>query len=322
MWKPPVQRRDVSCESGLNEFLERVGRARIVGLDEIIGTDLYYRKRRHGVHVDVVRSGGLNAAQVRCLTEYRIAQYLRIGFVDTARVVGLVESGSPLSRSADDDVHVVASTGDGQILCAAILRTLPDVGARVRMSERDRSLFPVEEVYGSGVFNGLRVLPDLPVARIRELGGFVKNWGRGPVQELTIRAPVEVGVALFRVISGPLALPIDAVIGDLEDSVAKLNLEFFGVRPVLVTGTAPYVSPSSYLGPRYQDRNVQPFAILTSDISTALPRLSDVDAALDRPGPPDLLGLFKSLQICDWSTLADDNDNVHVQYQETARRSA
>jgi CRP-like cAMP-binding protein len=104
---------------------------------------------------------------------------------------------------------------------------------------------------------------------------------------------VELGVAVFRLAAGPLRLELDAVIGDLEERVAKQNLDFFHIPSVVIHGTVPYQPSASYLFPRYRRHQVYPFACLTSDISTALARLQAIDDALSRPGKLALLGLLR-----------------------------
>ncbi|GAB3427868.1 hypothetical protein GCM10027569_70220 [Flindersiella endophytica] len=285
--------------------------------------------------------------QLRALIEFRIAQYVRIGFIDTVRLADLLAAGEPLVPTSPADIHVVATDETGRLLCTAVLRAPSgpagtEVSATVRMAARDRPLFPVEQAHGRGVFDHLRILPDLPVARVMELGGFVKAQSDEPFSELAVRAPVEVGVALFRVIAGPLALPVSAIVGDLEPKVAKLNLEFFGIQLVMVPGTAPRVPHRSYLEPRYANRDVRPFAWLTGDMVTALPRLAAVEHALDLDGRQGVLALLKLRRsgvgprgrsprgldeystrgTDDWSTLApeDDQDATDSSRAEPVRR--
>ena len=109
------------------------------------------------------------------------------------------------------------------------------------------------------------------------------------MSELSFRAPLEVGVALFRTVAGPLAHQVDAVIGDLEESVAKLNLDFFGLRPVLVPGMVPVLRLASLLAPRYIQRDVCPFAILADDAADALPRLTAIERVLSESGDRTIL---------------------------------
>jgi hypothetical protein len=131
------------------------------------------------------------------------------------------------------------------------------------------------------------------VAKVRELGRFVKNQHPAAPGDLVVRAVVELGAAVFRLAAGPLRLGLDAVIGDLEEHVAKQNLDFFHIPSVVIHGTVPYQPSASYLYPRYQLHTVHPFACLTSDISAALPRLHAIDDALAKPGKLALLALLR-----------------------------
>ena len=234
----------------------------------------------------------LSAAQLEHLTRYRVAQYIRTGFVDGRRFLELVADGMDVVQKAQGDVHVVALAADGELLCSAVLRALPDGAGKMRMRDRDREMFPVERVHGVGVFDRLRLLPDLPVSQVRELGGFVKNTRLSPRSDGAVRGPVEIGVAIFRLLSGPLAMCVSALIGDLEPSVAKANLEYFGGRVVLVPGTLPIVPGDSYLAPRYERRDVQPFALLVNDSAPAADRLHAIEAALALTGTASLCQLL------------------------------
>ncbi len=298
---------DTGRAEPIAHFLAGADNRRHLDLLALAPSKYQYRQFRHGVHVVAATTSDLTPAQTQALIEFRIAQYVRIGFIDIAGLVELLQAGAPIGTSGPDDLHIVAMTETGQILCTAVLRGLTGVADTVRMSDLDRPKFPVEQVHGPGVFDRLRVLPDLPVARVRELGGFVRTQGGAePPPELSVRGPVEVGVAVFRAAAGPLALGLDAMIGDLEPTVAKRNLDYFGAEAVLLPGTVPVPPPDSYLGPRYVGREVHPFALLTSDLVTALDRLREIERALDLPGTDALLELLRlrdSQALRNWSTL-------------------
>jgi hypothetical protein len=164
-------------------------------------------------------------------------------------------------------------------------------------------------VHGHGVFNGLRVLSDLPVVRIRELGGFVKTkFPQAP--QLTIRATMEVGIALMRTLaSTPMTLHVDALIGDLDPSVAKANLEYFGGRLVVLSTSSHQAPTGSYLGPRYAEHDVHPFAMLIRDSMLNLDRLDQIDRSLDLADAKairELVRLRDVLELRDWSTLTPE----------------
>jgi hypothetical protein len=228
------------------------------------------------------------------LLRFRLAQYLQIGFVDREVVCAEHLSAEPPEAVAPGDVHLIAGDSvTGEILCYAVIEQPPPAPAGCRMRSQDRVLFPVEKVHGAGVYDRLPVLPDLPVARIREMGRFVRSQRPQAGRDLLARAVVEVCVAMFRLMAGPLRMGVDAVIGDLEEHVAKQNLDFMHVPSVVIHGTVPFLAAASYLSPRYALHTVYPFACLTSDISAALDRLGAIEEALARPGRDGLLALLQ-----------------------------
>ena len=166
------------------------------------------------------------------------------------------------------------------------------------MRTRGRPQLPVERAFGEGVFDRLAVLPNLPVARVRELGRFVKNQRMAPLDERLTRAPVEVALAIGRTLLGALRTEVAALVGGLEEHVFKRVLDFVHFPTVVVHGAIPYVAESSYYHPLYVRRQSLPFAVLCDDIAThATERLAAIELALGEsvaaviglrrgPGPP------------------------------------
>jgi hypothetical protein len=253
---------------------------------------LLHRPDRHGVAVVAVPTTSLRDADLTALLRFRFAQYLDIGFVDSRLAYNERISHEPASIVAANDVHLVAGVpATGEILCYAVLEQPPVAPDDTRLRSVRRPLFPVEKVHGAGVYNRLPILPDLPVRKVRELGRFVKNQRPAAGRDLRTRAVVEIAAAVIQVVAGPLRFEVDAVIGDLEENVAKLNLDFFHVPSVVLRGSVPYLPSASYLAPRYVRHTVHPFACLTGELAAALPRLAAVDAALNLPGKLALLRL-------------------------------
>lgn len=263
---------------------------------------LYHMANRNGVSTVVLRTRELREDQLVQLMKYRLAQYLAVNFVNAQMIFEAGLEHEPLSSVSPEDVHVIAGSAEtGRLLCYATLEARRPANARTTLRMRDRPLFPVERIHGWGIYNRLRVLPDLPAAKLLELGRFVKNQRLPVGDELGVRGPVEVAVALFRTLSGPLRLEVEAIIGDLEEGVALQNLAFFHVPMVVIHGTVPYEAETSYFFPRYQNCTVYPFAALASDISSAmLARLDAVERALAHPGRQGLAALFalkRDLQV-------------------------
>ncbi|MCC6791106.1 MAG: cyclic nucleotide-binding domain-containing protein, partial [Thermomicrobiales bacterium] len=255
---------------------------------------IYHLPNRNGVSVVVLRTDALEPAELTELMKYRLAQYAAVDFVDTGMIAAEQLEHEPLSSVTPRDIHVIAgSVETGEILCYAVLKAPPEMPPGVTLRMRDRPLFPVEKVHGWGIFNRLPLLPDFPASKLLELGRFVKNQRLPALDELGVRAPIEVGIALFRTLSGPLSLEVEAIIGDLEEGVAKQNLEFFHVPLIVIHGTVPYEAEASYFFPRYQYCTVYPFAAASTDISTAMiARLQAVEDALEVPGKRGLLALL------------------------------
>jgi len=278
----------------INDLIETAARQRLPDLFAGEHRDaLYHLPDRNGVSVLVVRTPQLSEEHLVKLMKYRLAQYLAVNFVDTDMIYQARMEYEPLSGVSPHDVHFIAgSVETGEILCYAAVKAGTPAPTKT-LRDRERPLFPVEKVHGWGIYNRLRVLPDLQVDKLREMGRFVKNQRLHTFDVLGARGPIEVGVALFRTLVGPLRLEVDAIIGDLEEGVAKQNLDFFHVPLVVLHGTVPYEPEASYFYPRYQYCTVYPFSILASDISTAtLARLDAVEQALALPGKHALVSLI------------------------------
>jgi hypothetical protein len=136
-------------------------------------------------------------------------------------------------------------------------------------------------------------LPDLPISRLRELKRFVKNHRLSPRDELVVRAPIEVGVALFWALTGPLHADTDAIIGDYEQRGAKRNLDYFHVPQVVLDGVRGCTNARRDLYGHWRERPSVPFAFWVSDLYSALPRVRLVETALHHPGVGALLRLVE-----------------------------
>jgi Cyclic nucleotide-binding domain len=275
----------------------------VAGAAEIRLTDVFGREHpdalfhvadRQGVNVVALKTTSLSEEQLLSLMRFRLAQYLEVNFVNGQVVYdGRIEY-EPLAAVKPEDIHVLAGVpSTGEILCYCVIEAPLDVGPDVTLRDEDRPLLPVEHVHGWGIFNRLPVLPDLPLAKIRELGRFVKNQRYQGMEDLAVRGPLEVCVAIFRLVAETLSLEYEGIVGDFEEAIAKQNMEFFHVPMVVLHGTMPLESEAGLLYPRYQYRTVFPFACLASDASLALGRLGAIEAALEKPGKLGLLALMR-----------------------------
>jgi 4-cresol dehydrogenase (hydroxylating) len=244
---------------------------------------LYRIENRGGVSVVALRTASLTEGLLIEIMRYRLAQYVALRYVNLEAVYRSGADYESLDNVSSDDVHVVSGVADtGEILCYMVIRTGPSCPDGTTLRSRERPLFPVERIFGRGLYNPLRVLPDLPVIRIRELERFVRNQQRQGLDHLMARAPVETFLAVFQVLTGPMAGQVDACIGDWEENVAKKHSDFFHIPTVVLHGVLPYVSASEYPHPSYDQQTRYPFALLRADIRTE--RLCAIDRALSLPG--------------------------------------
>src|SRR5258708_2380691 len=203
---------------------------------------------------------------------FRLAQYLEVNFVEPTVVYEQRLEHESLDNVYPNDVHVVAgSVDEGEILCYATLKSAPDAPPGTTLRTRDRPLLPVEKSHGYGIFNRLPILPDLPVAQIRELGRFVKNQRYHGVEDRSVRGPVEVGTAIFRMIAETLSFELSAVVGDPEEAVPKQNPDFFRIPPAVLHATMPVERDDSWLFPRYLPRHVNPLPLPARDAAARTP---------------------------------------------------
>lgn len=275
-----------------------IAQAAEIRLPEIFGQPhpeaVFLVPNRQGINVTALKTSSLKDDQLLALMKFRLAQYLDVNFVNGRLIYEQRMEHEPMAAVKPDDIHVMAgSASTGEILCYAVIEAPLDAPPGVTLRTRDRPLLPVEQVHGWGIFNRLPILPDLPLGKIRELGRFVKNQRYRGMEDEAVRGPVEVCVAVFRLIAEGLAFELEAIVGDFEEAIAKQNMDFFHVPLVVLHGTMPVESEAGWLFPRYQYRTVFPFAGLASDASLALPRLRQVEAALEKSGKLGLLSLMR-----------------------------
>jgi hypothetical protein len=259
---------------------------------------LYYLPNRNGISVIAVPTRGMTTEQLIRLQRYRLAQYVTIGFVDAQATYERGMDYEPLDFIGPEDIHFIAtSSATGEILCYCSFWSLPDpqsVAADTTLLAHERPLFPVEENFGWGIYNKLEILPFLPISGIFEMKRFVKNQSLNALDELGIRAPVEVGIAIVETLTGPLRLQAVAMVGSIEEGVAKHNLEYFHIPLVLIHGSMPIAEDTDYLLPHFRDVESFPFAVLISDLSgPVLTRLQQIVLALQQPGKHGLLELLR-----------------------------
>ena len=253
---------------------------------------LYRVGERNGVGVIGLPVRALDDAQLATLRRFRFAQYLDAGYIDIdiAYEQGVAED--PRADEHLDTVYFLAyASQDGRLLGTMTLHAPIHAPADTRVGAQDRALLPVEEYFGWGVFKPLAVLPDLPLARVREFGRFVKNRHLGPLKPLGIRAAVELCLAATHTLTGALAMSVEAFVGQFEDEGARRNLEFFHTPMVVLRGGLSIVPADDLYQPGMEGRDRHPFAVLISDLTSMTGRVANIEAALEQPGDDGLLAL-------------------------------
>lgn len=258
------------------------------------GRSIHRVSERGGISVVVLRGTALNPEQLLAICRYRLAQYLTIGFVDPVRVYSAGWQHEPLEHLRDDDVHIlVGSSRTGEILCYATIQAAVEPSLDATLYTHNRPLLPVEQLFDQGIFNHLQLLTNRPLSRIRELKRFVKNQHLDSRSELAVRAPIEVGAAVFHTLVGPLAEEVDAIVGDIDERGARRNLDYFDVPLVILHAARLSTIPDDYLYPHWIRDLCVPFAFWIEDLLGARPRVAAIEEALAKPDLCALRRLFK-----------------------------
>lgn len=253
---------------------------------------LYRLADRGGIGTIAIPGAALTDGQEEALLRFRFAQYAAAGFVDPELAERHGMTQEPLPEPEPDTVNCVAfSAEDGRLLAYLALRVPAAASAGTTLRRRERPLLPLEEHFGWGALNRLKLLPDVPLDRIRELGRFVKNHRPGPHADLATRAVLEVCVAGFRVLTGPLRTSVDAFVGEFEDVVARRHLEFLHAPFVMLRGGLPAFPAEHFLAPALAGRARYPFAGWISDLTVAGARLDAIESALATAGDAGLMAL-------------------------------
>lgn len=237
---------------------------------------------RHGVSLLVVATAGLPEPAIDALLAWRLGQYLLAGFYDAHRVAELGMMGEPRESLHAGDWHALALDGDGQLICYLTLKQPEGTYGSSRMyRDRERPRFPCEEVHGRAWQDRISGVDDVEVQSCWELARFVRDQ-RPPRNPATLRAPLEIGLAVARLARHPRYQPhFRLVTGDFDPEVALRNIRFFFV-PVATFAPHHVTLPAGHpLAPRYRDHPTTPFLATAADCdySTYI-RWADVDLAL------------------------------------------
>jgi Cyclic nucleotide-binding domain len=288
-------------------FLERTANLRTPELLSHDLSDVLYRMDgRNGVSVVAVSGRNLDPALLKSIMTFRLAQYVAAGFVDAKQVLELGLQHEAPPANADSEIHIVAvATESAEILSYLSIKGELPCSPNAKMSDPERPLFPVETLFGRGVYDRLNILPALDARNVREIGRFMRSQLRPKSDPECTRATIEVAIAMYAILSAGVP-DIRACIGDFEEGVAKRNLDFFQTPMVWMRGVVPFVEEDSYLRAHVEKSTVYPFAILVADLASAQNRVKAIQKALGiggKEGIGALLALKSTENIAPVSSL-------------------
>jgi len=237
---------------------------------------------RHGVRLVVLPTPAIPDAAMSALLAWRLDQYMVTGFYDTAAIAQRGMSGEPRDQVHDRDVHALALDDEGQILCYLTLKQpaglAPDSEWTYR--DRDRPLFPSEEVHGRRWQGRIAGVDEIPASSCWELARFVKDQRRG-ADAVAMRAPLEIALGVARLARHPKYQTLRLVTGDLDPEVALRNVRFFFVPVATFPAHRVELPPGNLLAPRYRNHDTAPFIGSVADVDYATyVRWADINLAL------------------------------------------
>jgi methyltransferase (TIGR00027 family) len=285
------------------EHVIRVGSA--ISLPELrrhsLPDALYRVRDRGGLGVAALPERALDEGQLDALARFRFAQYLAAGFIDRdvafrRRLDHDVLADASTYRSADTIHFIAYAESSRQLVASMCLLGPPRARPGVRVRDRDRPLFPVEEQFGWGAFVRLAVAPDTPVDRVREFGRLVKcghprSAATGP------RAVLELVLAASRLLVRELSAAVDLCVGEFETNSTRRVFEFFHAPMAVLEGGLPAFAPGHPLNAALDRRDRYPFAFLVADLPSIVARWDAIEAALATPDPDGVAALVTLQQI-------------------------
>ena len=254
---------------------------------------------RHGVRLVVVPTAGMPEPALDALLAWRLGQYLLTGFYDADGVAARGMTGEPRETVHDRDLHALAIDDDGQLLCYLTLKQPDGIkpGSEWTYRDRDRPLFPSEEVHGRRWQTRIGRVDEVPASSCWELARFVKDRRRSD-DPVAMRAPLEVALAVARLARRPKYHGFHLITGDLDPEVALRNVRFFFVPVATFPAHRVELPQGHLLQPRYRDHDTAPFIGSVADVDYATyVRWADINIALSCEDPEASLRLLALRQF-------------------------
>ena len=260
---------------------------------------LLARPERHGVRLAVLPTTGMPDAALDALLAWRLGQYLLTDFYDPSGVATMGMLGEPRESVHDRDLHALAIDDSGQLLCYLTLKQPAGLTPKSEWTyrDRDRPLFPSEEVHGRRWQTRIGRVDDVPASSCWELARFVKDRRRS-ADPIAMRAPLEIALAVARLARRPKYQAFHLVTGDLDPEVALRNVRFFFVPVATFPAHRVELPDGHLLKPRYRDNDTAPFIGTVADVDYATyVRWADINIALSCEDPEASLRLLALRQF-------------------------
>ncbi|WP_239311085.1 hypothetical protein, partial [Frankia sp. Cj3] len=233
---------------------ERLSYSRL--LDAVVGAPLYHRDDGDGLVTVVVRESQLPERYVRGIMGFRLAQFLRMGWMDPGVAYRRGLYCEEVVRAGAETIHIVTLTGAGRIAGYLALVGSRDV-VGLPLDAGWRSWFPAESAHGVDLLGGFAGL-GWTTHQVYEIKRFVRDYSmvRGVQWD---RVPWHLLLALGRtgLVLGERAR---LVMGDSRENGALRHVRLMGCEPVVVEGTRPCLPRTELMWPSYEQRVVaKPF---------------------------------------------------------------
>ncbi len=266
-------------------------------LEPVAGSGaLFERTRPTGLRVRGLRHGDLTDEMRVAITAFRLDQYALHGLyqADLLADRASADVDPSFNRLASDTVHVVAITGDGEMLSYACIegpvlgsgepprKGVFSFGRPRTIGDEHRPLFPTElELFGPKTFGSLPDIARLPISTVRELTRITRN--RATTNSLAGLAVLEVVHALASLIMDSRS-GIRLALGCASEDARRV---IYSARiPALFAPNTPYALPQSVNGSAYwaepgiAEGAFWPFLIAADDLRAVSGPLQRLDQAL------------------------------------------
>ena len=245
-----------------------------------------------GMRMYIARSSDLPDAALDAILGWRLGQYLLTGFFDPDVIEASGVTQEDRSAVHPQDVHALVLDRCGA-LCAYITVKQPEGHEGWFWGDRNRPLFPCEEVHGRQWQDYTPGADSIDLGHCWEVARFVSDQRRRGDPEV-LRATIELALRMVRMGEHPDWSPhVQLLVGDLDPEVALRNARFFFIPIATFPEHRVELEKGHPLAPRYREHPTSPFATWSRDVDyPTWVRWSDIALALAQPDESALLRML------------------------------